>query len=344
MSIDLLANLEAGGCSAKLSPQQLREVLATLPIVSNENVLVDIVLHDDAGVYQLTNDIALIFTTDFFPPLCSDPYEFGQIAAANALSDVYAMGGKPIMALNLMMFPSNELPLDVYARILEGGLAKVQESGAVLIGGHTINDATPKYGLAVVGVVSPNKLITNSHARVGDVVVLTKALGTGVILAGKKIGVTEDKAFQCAMDSMKRLNKDVCEVMQNYAISAATDITGFGLCGHLHNIASASKVTIKINATSLPYLQQAKELIDMGCIPSAAFRNLQYAESFTSFNADLQYSQKIIAVDAQTSGGIACSLPKEEVALFVEELHKKGVTQACVIGSVIEKKEHSIIL
>ena len=193
MKIDLLQMVETGGCSAKISPKLLEEFLKYLPLPSDPNILVGIDTHDDAGVYRVNDELALVFTTDFFPPLCSDPYEFGQIAAANSISDVYAMGGTPVIALNIMMFPASKLPLEAYAEILKGGSDMAAEAGLRIIGGHTIDDYPPKYGLAVVGYIHPEKIITNSGARPGDVIILTKPAGTGVILAGQRLKMASDE-------------------------------------------------------------------------------------------------------------------------------------------------------
>ena len=188
MKVDLLKLVEYGGCSAKIPAKQLEEILKVLPLPSDPNILVDIDTHDDAGVYRINDDLALVLTTDFFPPVCSDPYEFGQIAAANSISDVYAMGGDPVLALNIMMFPAKDLPMEAYAAILKGGFDKAAEAGVRIIGGHTIDDSPPKYGLAVVGFIHPDKITTNAGARPGDKLILTKPVGTGVIMAAQKIG------------------------------------------------------------------------------------------------------------------------------------------------------------
>ena len=199
--------VEYGGCSSKISPKQLEEILKYLPLPADPNILVDIDTHDDAGVYRVNDDLALVFTTDFFPPVCSDPYEFGQIAAANSISDVYAMGGDPVLALNIMMFPAAKLPMEAYAEILKGGFDKAAEAGVRIIGGHTIDDSPPKYGLAVVGYVHPGRIITNAGARPGDNLILTKPLGTGVIMAGQRLGMADEQDIAEAMRLMKLLNK-----------------------------------------------------------------------------------------------------------------------------------------
>src|SRR5665647_138783 len=218
MKVDLLQMVEYGGCSAKISPKQLDEILKFLPLPKDPNILVDIDTQDDAGVYKVNDKLALVLTTDFFPPVCSDPYEFGQIAAANSISDVYAMGGDPVLALNIMMFPAAKLPMEAYADILKGGFDKATEAGVRIIGGHTIDDFPPKYGLAVVGYVNPQKIITNAAAKPGDYLILTKPIGMGIIMAGQRLGMANETDVNEAKRLMKLLNKTGAEVMKKYNI------------------------------------------------------------------------------------------------------------------------------
>ena len=328
--------VEYGGCSAKISPKQLEEILKYLPLPHDPNILVDIDTHDDAGVYRVNDDLALVLTTDFFPPVCSDPYEFGQIAAANSISDVYAMGGDPVLALNIMMFPAAKLPMEAYAEILKGGFDKAAEAGVRIIGGHTIDDFPPKYGLAVVGYIHPEKIITNAGVRPGDLLILTKPVGTGVILAGHRLGMVSEDDLSEAKRLMKLLNKSGAEVMKRYKIRGATDITGFGLAGHALKMGRSSKVSIKINMKDVPLIGDSYRLIDKGCIPGASFRNLEYAEKDIDFANDLDYNLKMIAFDAQTSGGLLFSAPSEKVENILDDLKKSELTESRVIGSAIE--------
>ncbi|MEN8158381.1 MAG: selenide, water dikinase SelD, partial [Bacteroidota bacterium] len=224
---DLLTTVEYGGCSSKLPAGLLSEVLKELKVPDDPNLLVNVDTHDDAGVYRLNDETALIFTTDFFPPICSDPFEFGEIAASNALSDVFAMGGTPLLALNLMMFSQNEIPIEAFGAILKGGDSKVREAGALTIGGHTIDDHPPKYGLAVVGTVHPDKLITNAGARPGDRLVLTKLIGSGALVSGQKNGLSGEKDYRRSLDQMKLLNRSGAEAAVKYGVKGMTDITGF---------------------------------------------------------------------------------------------------------------------
>lgn len=333
---DLLSTVEYGGCSAKIPAGQLSELLREIPILKNSNVLVDVETHDDAGVYRLNDETALIVTTDFFPPVCSDAYEFGEIAAANSLSDVYAMGGTPLLVLNLNMFPASKIPLTVLRDILAGGQSKINESGALTMGGHTIEDNPPKYGLAVVGVVHPERVIANSGARIGQRLILTKPLGSGVLVAAQRMGMADETAYREAIDNMKLLNDFGAIVMQKHKVGGATDVTGFGLLGHMMKMAQASGVTMSLDVRSLPVLPQVEELLDEGCIPGAAFRNLDFVRDNVDFAAEITTEQKMLLNDAQTSGGLLIAIDADRAERAVEELRQK-YPQSAIIGEVIEK-------
>jgi selenide,water dikinase len=341
---NLLQLTDQGGCSAKISPKQLEEILKYLPLPEDPNILVNIDTQDDAGVYRINDDLALVFTTDFFPPVCSDPYEFGEIAAANSISDVYAMGGTPVIALNIIMFPSSQLSIDVYAEILKGGFDKCAEAGVKIIGGHTIDDSPPKYGLAVVGYVHPDKIITNSGSRPGDHLVLTKPVGTGIITAAHRLGMLSEVQLDETKKLMKLLNKSGAHVMNLFNIKGATDITGFGLAGHALKMARASGVSMIINMGKVPLIEGALNLVDEGCIPNASFTNLEYAENEMAFSSDLDYNLKMTAFDAQTSGGLLISVPASEKDLLVSELKKSGLLQTSVIGEVVSQGEKLVYL
>jgi selenide,water dikinase len=332
MKVDLLHMVESGGCSAKISPRMLEEVLKYLPLPQDPDILVDIDTHDDAGVYRVNDELALVLTTDFFPPVCSDPYEFGQIAAANSISDVYAMGGKPVVALNIMMFPAAKLPMEAYAEIIKGGYDMASEAGVRIIGGHTIDDSTPKYGLAVVGYIHPQKIITNSGAK------------PGTILAGQRLDIAQASDIKEALSLMKLLNKGGAEVMQKYGIRGATDITGFGLAGHALKMAKASKVTITLNMKQVPLISNAYGLTELGCIPGASFRNLDYIETDSQFESDLDYNLKMLACDAQTSGGLLISAPQTIVNEVLRELKGSGLTTSSIVGKVSVAETKLLIL
>jgi selenide,water dikinase len=344
MKVDLLQMVEYGGCSSKISPKQLEEILGYLPLPYDPDILVDIDTHDDAGVYRVNNDLALVLTTDFFPPVCSDPYEFGQIAAVNSISDVYAMGGDPVLALNIMMFPSGRLPMETYAEIMKGGFDKAAEAGVRIIGGHTIDDFPPKYGLAVVGYIHPGKIITNARAEPGDDLILTKPVGIGIIMAGQRLGMAKEEDIEEAKQLMKTLNKAGAEVMRKYGIKGATDITGFGLAGHALKMAKASKVSINLDMKKVPVIGNTYSLVDEGCIPGASFRNLESAEGDIYADTGLDYNLKMIAFDAQTSGGLLMSVPGNLTGDVLAVLKQAGLISSGVIGSVSVKKDKFLYL
>jgi len=343
MKYDLLNLVEQGGCSAKLSASELQKALNDLPKIKNKNLLVDIETHDDAGVFKINDDYAIIQTTDFFPPVCSDAYDFGQIAASNALSDVYAMGGQVLTALNIVLFPAN-LPMEILKEILRGGHDKVTEAGGVIVGGHTIADDIPKYGLAVSGWIHPDNIITNSDAKPGDILLLTKPLGTGVAIAAKKIELGDIETYNEAIKIMKQLNMHASDIMIKHKVKCATDITGFGLLGHALKLAQASEVSIKINSQQVSSINKTFELIEMGCIPGAAFRNLEFVENECLFEKSVGYNSKMLLVDAQTSGGLLICSPPEAVETMKKEFIDKGYEQTTIIGEIIGKADKSVYI
>jgi selenide,water dikinase len=322
---------ESGGCSAKISAQELDSLLKDIPLLRPSELLVGIDTHDDAAVWKINEDMAIIQTTDFFPPVCKDAFLFGKIAAANALSDVYAMGGEPLLALNIVMYPA-KTGLDGLVEILKGGAEKVMEAGAALAGGHTIDDKEPKYGLCVMGKVHPNELTRNSSALPNQTLILTKPLGSGIIMAAEKVNECSSQVYEAALENMIRLNKNASQIMRKYNVKCATDITGFGLLGHAFKMAKNSNVGIELFAESLPLLPSSYELADMGCIPTAAFRNLKYVENDTMFSEHINYNLKMIALDAQTSGGLLMCVSNEDADNLLLELHNGGDEQAKKIG------------
>lgn len=344
MSFDLLTTVETGGCSAKIPPRQLEELLKDLPLPSDPAILVDISTHDDAGVYKINDETALVITTDFFPPMVSDGYEFGLVAATNSISDVYAMGGTPLVALNIMMFPSSRIPMEVYRDILRGGNDKALEAGVSIIGGHTIDDYPPKYGLAVIGTVHPEKIITNAGVKEGDDLILTKPIGTGIILAGHRMQMTAPSQLEAAVMAMKQLNAAGCMLMQKYGVRGATDITGFGLAGHALKMARASGVTISLDLQSVPLLEGTWNLADQGCIPGASFRNLDYTERETRLTDGLEYNLKMIAHDAQTSGGLLMAVEPGKSSALLKELHEAGHPEAAIIGRAVSREDMALVL
>jgi selenide,water dikinase len=300
----------------------------------NPDVLVGLETGDDAAVYRLRNDLAIVFTTDFFTPVVDDPYSFGAIAAANALSDVYAMGGSPLLALNLVAFPSKELPLAILGQILSGGAAKAQEAGIDILGGHSIDDHEPKYGLAVIGTVDPDRVMRNRGGRAGDRLVLTKPLGTGVITTAIKHGVAPEPAQAAAVASMLRLNREASEAMMEVDTHAATDITGFGLLGHLHYLARASGLAARVEAGAVPLLPEAAALADAGEVPSGTRSNERFLLSRVGFEPGVRPACRILLCDAQTSGGLLLAVSEAELPRLLAGLASRNET-----GSVIGRLE-----
>ena len=292
----------------------------------------------------MTDDIALVQTIDFFTPIVDDPFSFGQIAAANALSDVYAMGGKPLTAMNMVAFPIKNMDRAILTEILKGGYSKVQESGALLVGGHSIEDSDTKYGLSVTGVVHPNKIVTNARARPGDRLVLTKPLGTGIIATALKGGMASQEAMTKITESMATLNRVASEVMVEVGVNACTDITGFGFLGHASEMATASDVGIVIQSQSVPIFPQAEEYASMGMVPGGTGRNRDFAACKVEISGHVPDIKMDILYDAQTSGGLLISVKGERVEMLLEQLHSKGVQWATVIGEVLEGPKGRVVL
>lgn len=338
----LTSLVKTSGCAAKLSPAVLHEVLGRLPRFSNEHLLVGFETSDDACVYQINDTTALIQTVDFFPPMVDDPFLFGQIAAANALSDVYAMGGNPITAMNLLCFPAC-LDTSVMEEILAGGYDKVKESCAVIAGGHTISDPTPKYGLCVTGLAMPEQILTNSGAREGDVLVLTKPLGIGILNTTAKAELITKEQRTALHAVMSTLNKYAKEACKDLSVHACTDITGFGLLGHSYEMAAASRQTLRIDSGSLPLLPGACEYASMGLLPEGMYNNLAYLKGH--YRTDNKLPQPLLDVlfDPQTSGGLLLSMPERDAAEFLSrmELH---TSYSRIIGEVTAKENEELII
>ena len=324
-----------------MGPGVLSEILENLPNVHDPKLIVGFDTSDDACVYRLTDEIAAIHTVDFFTPIVDDPYWFGQIAAANALSDVYAMGGLPAVAMNLLCVP-NCLSLQTIRKILEGGHDKAVEAGCVIAGGHTIQDPEPKYGLCVTGYVHPDKVLRNAGARPGDALVLTKAIGTGVITTGAKADLVEEADYRAAMESMATLNAAPAKVMLDFdCVHACTDITGFGLLGHADEMAVGSGATIRLESGALPLLPGALDLAEMGIIPSGAYRNMDYVKPRLRVEPTALQARVDLIADPQTSGGLLIALPRPQAEELVERLRPTAPV-SCIVGTVLEKKDWSV--
>lgn len=310
-------------------------MLSQLPTFSDPRILVGPETADDAAVYQLTEDLAVVQSVDYITPVVDDPYACGTVAAANSLSDIYAMGAQPIFALNLVGFPTGKLSLTILSAILQGGADKVKEAGASIIGGHSIDDPEPKYGLVVTGLVHPHKVLTNAGARVGDDLILTKPLGLGIITTGiKQDRVSEDTAAE-ALRVMSTLNKDAAEVMVAVGVDACTDITGFGLLGHLHEMAAGSQVGARISLKVIPVLPEAWKLVKDGICPGGTKRNREALQGQVTWARETTEEEQLMLCDAQTSGGLLIAVPKERSAQLVERLQAAKTLAAARIGEIV---------
>ena len=306
------------------------QVLSGLPPIVDPNVLVGIATHDDAAVYRTGPDEAIVATVDVFTPIVDDPGAFGRIAAANALSDVYAMGARPLFALSIIGFPVGTLPLEVMTAILAGGAAKAAEAGIALVGGHSIDDPEPKFGLVVVGSVHPERAVRNSTARVGDALVLTKPIGTGVIAHAIKAGDAPSDVAAGAIAAMEQLNRSACEAMLEVGADAATDVTGFGLLGHLHELAHGSGVAARLRAADVPLLPGALALASSDVVPGGSRRNAKYFGQWVTFAERVEPPLRALLADAQTSGGLLIALPAARSAALLSALAARGVAGAVV--------------
>jgi selenide, water dikinase len=291
---------------------------------------------DDAGVFRLSEDTALVQTVDFFTPIVDDPYAFGRIAAANALSDVYAMGGRPVTALNIVSYPISKLPPEILAQILQGGIDAVREAGAVLVGGHSIDDTDPKFGMAVTGICHPDRIWTNAGAQSGDALILTKPLGAGVMTTGIKRGLLSEADIVEITDVMATLNKSAAECGQKYEVHACTDITGFGLLGHGVEMARASGVHLEIAASRVPILPKAYELVAVGSVPGGTLRNQEHVKPFVQYSDSVPQDVRTLLADSITSGGLLMSIAQEHAMELLVDLHTHGLSWARMVGRVAE--------
>jgi len=302
--------------------------------VTDPSVLVDASGRDDAAVIRVAGDRALVLTTDFFTPVVDDPYDFGRIAAANALSDVYAMGGRPLWCLSLVGWPREKLPLEDLGKVLQGAAEVVARAGAAIVGGHSIDDPEPKFGLVAVGEVHPDRITTNAGARPGDRLVLTKAIGTGVIATAIKQAKAPADVVTAAIASMTTLNDGAARAARTAGVRAATDVTGFGLLGHLSQMLVASGVAAELEATAVPLLPGARQLAEAGFIPGGTKRNLESVAQTTVFDASLEESTRVLLADAQTSGGLLLAIPEARVGALLDALRAEGTPAAAVVGVI----------
>jgi len=322
------------GCAAKQPPGYLLSLLSSLPPITDPNVLVGNATADDAAVYKLSDELALVLTTDFFTPIVDLPYDFGAIAAANALSDVYAMGGTPLTALSIVGFPDDSLPPEVLVEILRGAADKAAEAGIAIVGGHTIKAEEPIFGLAVVGKVAPDRALSNDKAQPGDVLILTKPLGLGIITTAAKNGEDHLGAIDTAIGIMKTLNRVAGEEVARAGVHALTDVTGFGLLGHLRNVVAASKVGACVFLDRVPVLAAAREYVQSGISPGGTHANHRFLADWVTYADDVTKEDQLILCDAQTSGGLLAAVAADRAEALLSSLHSRGVADAVAIGKI----------
>jgi selenide,water dikinase len=341
-NINLAANLtslvKAGGCASKLSPALLDQVLKQVPRYPDPNVLVGFDTADDAGVYRLSPDLALVQTVDFFTPIVDDPYTFGAIAATNAISDIYAMGGRPITSVSIVTYPAKG-DLDVLAAIMTGGADKMREAGCAVLGGHSVNDDEPKFGYAVSGLIHPDHIKTNTGARPGDALVFTKRIGTGVISTALKRGIADPSHVAASVESMTTLNRVACETMLEFDVHACTDVTGFGLIGHSREMALGSSATLVIQVDAIRFLPGAIEYARQGAVPGGQKNNFDFASCVVEKEIDIAPEIETLLYDPQTAGGLLIALPERDADLLLGKL-----PGAYRIGRVLERGAKPITL
>lgn len=332
---------KSGGCTAKLGPGILSRVLSRLPKgTQDDNLLVGYDSNDDAAVYRIDENTAMVQTLDFFPPMVEDPYIFGQIAAANALSDIFAMGGQVKTALNIVCFPES-MDLSILGEIMRGGAEKVMEAGGILAGGHSIQDADVKYGLSVTGLVCPDRIYTNHQGQPGDCLILTKKLGVGIVCCASRVGAASQKAFAEAIESMTTLNRYAAELLSDYEVHACTDVTGFGFLGHLHEMMAATKTAL-IYGDQIPYIQEAYEYAEEFLLTAAAQRNRNHLESHVDFQ-DIPFPLQELLYDPQTSGGLLVAVPPSEANQLLQSMKAHGIP-AEMVGEILPFQNKEIIV
>lgn len=342
--VELTTFVESAGCASKISQNDLKIALAGLPALTDPRVLISSDTCDDAGVFKISDDLALVQSVDVFTPNVDDPYTFGQIAAANSVSDIYAMGGTPLTALSIIAFPIEKLAHSVMNDLLRGGMDKMAEAGVSVIGGHSLKDNEVKFGFAVTGTIDPKKMVTNNSAKPGDVLILTKPLGAGIISFARQL----DRAFPFNIQeislSMAALNKDAAEVMRAKGIRCGTDVTGFGLMGHLAEMVVQSGVTAEIKTGNIPLFGDVLEFARQDLISGAVERNREFAAKLVSFDADIGPDWQAVLFDPQTSGGILMAVPEKEAESVLALLKKKGVSASSIIGRIMEHSDGRIFV
>jgi len=312
--------------------------------MDDPNLIVGFERADDAGVYKLSDELAIIQTIDFFTPIVDDPYTFGEIAAANALSDVYAMGGKPLTAMNVVCFPVKTMDISILRQILQGGLDKLKEAETVLVGGHSVEDHELKYGLAVTGIIHPNLVLTNGGAKIGDAIILTKPLGTGIINTAIKGGLASKEAIEKVTESMTRLNKHASVSMQEVGVNACTDVTGFSLLGHASEMVRGNEFGMIIHSAAVPYFSEAQEYAQMGLVPGGTYRNKNFYSKHVETTSKLPAYLIDILFDPQTSGGLLISVPRDKAEDLINRINQGGQEKAATIGDVIAEPKGRVVV
>lgn len=341
-TVKLTALSSKGGCGCKIGPADLAQVVRSLPPAKpNLNLLVGLDTSDDAGVYKLNDEVAIVQTVDFFTPIVDDPYSFGQIAAANAISDIYAMGGTPLTALNIVAFPITTLDKQLLAEIMRGAADKAAEAGVTIVGGHSIDDKEPKFGMAVTGVVHPDQVRTNAGAKPGDKLILTKPIGVGIMTTSLKNNQLSEHEIDRVTKVMSALNRQAAEIMSKYKVHACTDVTGFGLLGHLLEMAKGSKAEISVHRRSVPVLPRTRELAELGFVPGGTKNNYNHIKADVEFPEGLDQLDQWILCDAVTSGGLLIAVAADEAEQLLEQFVQAGI-EAALIGEVIGKGQGRI--
>lgn len=342
--IKLTSLSSKGGCGCKIGPADLAQVIRQLPVAEpNPNLLVGLDTSDDAGVYKLTDELAMVQTVDFFTPIVDDPYSFGQVAAANAISDIYAMGGKPLTALNIVAFPISTLDKQILADIMRGAGDKLKEAGVTLVGGHSIDDKEPKFGLAVTGIVHPTKVRANAGSKPGDKLILTKPIGVGILTTSIKKDLLTEEEVTRVTQVMATLNKTAAETMEGFNVHGCTDVTGFGLLGHASEMAKGSGTGLRIYQNQVPVLPRVRELAEAGNVPGGTKNNFAHLEGSVTFPETMDQINQWILCDAVTSGGLLISVAGDEAEQLLKELVTTGV-EASIIGEVVEDHSGHIVV
>ena len=343
MSVDLFEIEGECGCAAKVPADQLSCILKDVELPGNPALLIGPETLDDAGVYQISDTECLVQTVDFFPPVARDPFVYGQIAAANSLSDIYAMGGNPLTAMAIVCFPAKTLGMEILKEMISGAVDKLKEAGAVLLGGHSIVDPQPKFGLAVTGMVNPREILSNAHAEAGDALILTKPLGTGITIMAAKAGMAGKMHENEANKHMSTLNADASQIARKYGATSCTDITGFGFLGHVYQLAEASGVSLDVYFDSIPRLPDVLEYAAMGLLSGAVYSNRKYVGDNVEFDKDIELAEQDLLFDPQTSGGLLFSCPEANLEEMMKSREQFLSTPCKLVGKVLAKADKPVI-